>query len=1032
MMRITFITTLFLTLIYYVTNAQEKEYFQQEVNYDIQVSLDDISHELNGFISIEYKNNSPDTLKNIFMHLWPNGYSNKETALAKQLLESGRTNFHFTEEKDLGYIVDLEFKVDDKEVLHIPDKEHSDITKLILNTPLNPGAQLIIQTPFKVKIPKLFSRLGHVDQHYNICQWFPKPAVYDQDGWHPMPYLENGEYYAEFGTFDVEISVPGDYVVAATGVLQNTEEKKWLEERIKFTEHYLKTHSDPAFDSKRDYKIFLYNYIDTFSFPAAKQTVKTLHFKQNNIHDFAWFASKDFLVLKDTVQTNNDKKVDAWSYFYRKHNRGYWEHTPEYIKEAILEFSSLIGNYPYDHCTVVEGLPGAGSGMEYPMITVIENIYSSSYLEAVIAHEVAHNWWQGILASNERDAPWIDEGFASYYEKRYFRNKERHLKNTLKNFSESSVAKLFGVRDKKADDEDKYLILHQQRLNEHQKICRHSNKFTDDNYYIQVYAKAPILLEFLENYLGQDHFDIMMRSFYQKFQNTHINANTLQSFFEAYSNADLSWFFDDLICSKEKLDYALKKIEKTENGHLVKIKNKGGTSTPIPVSVYKDGVLVSERWVKPIEGGTTETVLIPEDEIDQVIIDDQNLLIDYNQNNNSIKTSGLKKIEKLRLQWLASLEDPKKSQLFWTPVIAGNKYDKWMLGMAFYNRVFPAKNIEWSAIPMYAFGSKNFNWISDFTYYQNTKKERLKTITYGLSSKSFTQSLQGEKYYRIQPYFSFLFKPKDEKSKISHQLDARHVQIYEELYVTNIVDSVTTQTNKEVNRLCVNELKYHFKNDRSIFPYSAIGTYQFNKDFGKLALESSVRFNLGKTGKFLTTRFFLGTFLYRSEDFKFRGDVRNFNAASVTGGNDYLKDHYYLGRYENEGFTSNQVIKSDGQLKSIPHGIIDLGKAGSIITSLNIESELPIPHFPFKIFADIVYHNERKLPPVSNGIDYDLGVMLSLFDGGLEVYIPFLVSNSIKEYNKVNRPKFYQRITFSFDINKLNPHKRIRTMDWEM
>ena len=200
------------------------QYWQQEINYKIDVSLNDKKHTLNGFLTLEYINNSPDTLDFIWFHLWPNAYKNETTAYAKQIFRDNDGKKRWKEMKDKGSIDSLAFTVNGEKATTQADPENIDIIKLLLPKALQPGEKITITTPFVVKIPTYSSRSGHVDQSYIICQWYPKPAVYDKKGWHPIPYLDQGEFYSEFGAFDVTITVPSAYVIGATGTLQNAEE----------------------------------------------------------------------------------------------------------------------------------------------------------------------------------------------------------------------------------------------------------------------------------------------------------------------------------------------------------------------------------------------------------------------------------------------------------------------------------------------------------------------------------------------------------------------------------------------------------------------------------------------------------------------------------------------------------------------------------------------------------------------------------------------------------------------------------------
>src|SRR3954470_6948148 len=210
-----------------VLQAQQN-YWQQRVDYKINVSLDDKTKSLIGEETIHYTNNSPDTLYYITFHLWSNAYKNDKTAYSEQTVLQGNTAFYFSGEEQRGYINQLFFKVNDTAANTIVDSLNIDIIRLILPQPLAPKQTIVITTPFHEKLPYNFSRSGYEGETFQVAQWYPKPAVYDSKGWHPMPYLDQGEFYSEFGDFDVTITIPQNYTIAASGNLQNEDELERL------------------------------------------------------------------------------------------------------------------------------------------------------------------------------------------------------------------------------------------------------------------------------------------------------------------------------------------------------------------------------------------------------------------------------------------------------------------------------------------------------------------------------------------------------------------------------------------------------------------------------------------------------------------------------------------------------------------------------------------------------------------------------------------------------------------------------------
>ena len=369
----------------------QSSYFQQEVHYNIEVTLNDRQHTLSGTVEINYINHSPHTLDRIYMHLWPNAYADRNTAFARQQLRAGDTKFHFANQEERGGFSGLDFTINDERTRIELLPNNPDIGVLRLPKPLAPGANVRIKTPFRLKIPASFSRLGHVGESYQITQWYPKPAVYDQQGWHPMPYLNQGEFYSEFGSFDVRITLPDNYVVGATGTLQTDSEIAFLQRKMEESNERLLL---PVKDKKSDN--------DDADFPKSSETMKTLHYKADQVHDFAWFADKRFYVQKGQVTLSSGRTVDTWAMFTDV-ERNLWKDAINYINRSVLFYSEHVGEYPYPHATAVQSALSAGGGMEYPMITVIGEAGSPRSLDIVITHEVGHNWFYGILGINEDD-----------------------------------------------------------------------------------------------------------------------------------------------------------------------------------------------------------------------------------------------------------------------------------------------------------------------------------------------------------------------------------------------------------------------------------------------------------------------------------------------------------------------------------------------------------------------------------------------------------------------------------------------------
>lgn len=490
------------------------QYWQQEVNYNIEVSLNDKDHSLRGFEKIEYINHSPDTLRYIWFHIWPNAYKSDQTAFTNHELENGDTRFYFSDKEQKGYINRLDFKVNNITAKTEDHPQHIDIIKVVLPTPLPPGLKINITTPFNVKLPYNYSRGGHEGQSYQATQWYPKPAVYDHKGWHPMPYLDQAEFYSEFGSFEVSITVPANYVVAATGELQNAEEREWLKTRTSFAWKPVKRrvkNKDGSFKTVYDH------------FPPSATDIKTLTYKQDRVHDFAWFADKRFIVNHDTCKLASGRVIDVYSY-YTPQQSELWKNSVSNAKDAIHHYSNLVGEYPYSIVSLVQGPESFGGGMEYPTITVISPATNEGGLDNVAAHEIGHNWFYGVLASNERAHAWMDEGINAYYDKKYILSKNPgHIDRTQKRF-------LAWAESQKKD----------------QPIETPAEEFSDANYALISYYKASQWLKWLESYIGTDTFNKAMQEYFRRWQFKHPQPEDFKKTMEDVSGKNLDTIFNQL------------------------------------------------------------------------------------------------------------------------------------------------------------------------------------------------------------------------------------------------------------------------------------------------------------------------------------------------------------------------------------------------------------------------------------------------------------------------------------------------------
>lgn len=506
-----------LLLTQYATHGQQ--YWQQQLRYSIDVTLNDKEHSLDGFLKLSYSNHSPDTLPFIWFHLWPNAYKNDRTAFSEQLLENGRTEFYFSEKQQRGYINQLDFRVQQTTCKVEDHPQYIDIVKVILPSPLLPGDSIMITTPFHVQLPDNFSRSGYHSGTYMIAQWYPKPAVYDRDGWHPMPYLDQGEFYSEFGEYQVQITLPEKYIVAAPGSLSDTAEKERMLQKVRYTTTPItKPLKKPA---------------KTRSNPIARTNgkSKTLHYHLAQATDFAWFADTSFWMDHDTLRMKDGKSIELYSFYPPSQNEK-WKNSIRLMKEALRFRSGQLGEYPYATMSAVHVPMGFSGGMEYPAITAISSISDEKSLAMVLQHEIGHNWFQAAIGSNEREHPWMDEGLNTFYDRRYEKEKYPQKNNAGNLFTENHLNEL--------------LLGTITALRKDQPIATSASAFSPINYQMIAYYKTARWLEQVETALGTTLFDSCMRNYYQKWKFRHPQPSDLLNEMAQLSGRPAAFFNDAL------------------------------------------------------------------------------------------------------------------------------------------------------------------------------------------------------------------------------------------------------------------------------------------------------------------------------------------------------------------------------------------------------------------------------------------------------------------------------------------------------
>ena len=534
------------------------------VRYEMDITVHPDRHAMEGRQRLTYTNTSPDTLSRVFYHLYFNAFR-PHSMMAERNRElpdpDPRTAPRIFDlgPDEIGYHRIESLAQDGETVAH---RIFDTVMEVELARPLPPGGQAVFDMTFVSQIPLQTRRSGRDSREgidYSMTQWYPKLAQYDARGWHADPYVGR-EFYAPFGTFDVRITLPSEYIVGATGTLRNPDE---------IGHGY-------ASDS-----------LDTDTSTAQTDSL-TWRFYAENVHDFAWSADPDY--IHDVLETEAGYAIHL---LYQPDVAEVWQTLHEAAPKIMAFYEERYGAYLYPQMTIAQGGDG---GMEYPMITLVTGKRPPPSLLGVTAHEVAHMWFYGMIGSNEANHAWMDEGFTNYATREVL----AHIREQPR---PSHAGAMFG-------------ILNMKRLGLFEPLNTPSDWFdTNIAYGVSAYSGGEMMLDMLGYVISDSLRDRFLLEYHRKFAFRHAGPHDVERVAEQVSGIRLDWYFQQFGDASWKLDYSVRKLRRTRDGNAwrttMTLKRLGRAVMPIDLQItLEDG---SVQWVHIPLGVMQGHKPVPED-----------------------------------------------------------------------------------------------------------------------------------------------------------------------------------------------------------------------------------------------------------------------------------------------------------------------------------------------------------------------------------------------------------------------------------
>ncbi|WP_299108270.1 M1 family metallopeptidase [uncultured Winogradskyella sp.] len=509
-------------------------YWQQHVDYSMDIDMDVNNYQYKGKQKLVYTNNSPDVLNRVYYHLFFNAFQpGSEMDVRSRTIKDPSPKIADRISKlqpnEIGYIKVNGLKQNGTSISY---ETVGTVLEVKLNQPIQPGEKVTFDMDFDAQVPVQIRRSGRDNEEgvaLSMSQWYPKLAEYDDEGWHADPYIGR-EFHGVWGNFDVKLTIDKNYVVGGTGYLQGE--------------------------------------------PTKKSGKKTHHFKAPNVHDFTWAADPDF--IHDTFQMPNGPLLH---FYYKKDlEQAYldnWKKLPAETAKLMDFFSTHVGQYPYKQYSVIQGGDG---GMEYAMCTLITGKRKYGSLLGVTAHELAHTWFQFLLASNESKHEWMDEGFTSYISALAM-NSLKDDKNP--NPLSGSYRGYIGLANSGYE----------------QPLTTHSDRYKFNQVYgAAAYSKGAVFLAQLGYVIGDDNLDKTIKKYFYDFSFKHPKPFDIIRTAERVTDFELDWYFIDFAQTTNTIDYGINTVE----GNTITLDRIGLMPMPIDLSVtYTDGT--TEDFYIPLQ-----------------------------------------------------------------------------------------------------------------------------------------------------------------------------------------------------------------------------------------------------------------------------------------------------------------------------------------------------------------------------------------------------------------------------------------------
>ncbi|AXT20478.1 metalloprotease [Flavobacteriaceae bacterium AU392] len=929
-----YIFTLFLSC--FCALSQNKIDIDAHLNADLnQISVNQ---------TIEYTNTSDDTFNIIYLNDWNHSFSHKKTPLGDRFEEEFSSAFRFAKDRERGFTHILSIRDKDNNSLSFERlKDHPDVIKVILSNPITANKSYTLHLSYNLQIPRdKFTRYGVTsDNDYFLKYWYISPSVYNK----------NWQYYSN----------------------KNLDDLFHPKADISLKLEFPKTHR-------------IVSELDLINVSENTST-KTITLKGKNRID-----SKLFIIKESDFTTIETDDFSITTDIYEK---GLGSTEQAIITDKITQFiTTFLGKYPHKNLLVsdIEAKKDPIYGLNQ-LPSFIRPFPENFQFELKLLKATLNNYLENTLQLNPRKEQWLKDGIQIYFLMKYVEENYPDMKLV------GSLAKVWGLKsfhlaDLDFNEQYTLLFMNIARINRDQPLTMQKDSLIKFNTNIANKYKAGIGLKYLDDFVGSNILDTTIKDYIENYKLKETSSLDFETLLKSKTDKDITWFFKDYISTRKKIDFKIKKVQKTKDSITLTIKNKRNSNTPISLFTLNNDSIVSKQWVSNIKDEKTITIA-RDSTVTKLALNYDKIIPEFNLRDNWKSLKRVLYNKPLRFGLLKDAENPNYNQVFLTPLIEfDNIYDGLTFGLKFSNKTLLRKQWNYRITPQYGSNSEALIGSGTISYTKYFENSNLFSINSGFtgSYSSFGPDLFVR---RLIPFINFSFRDDSNlRSNKFQSLNFRYIDITRDDDLRNISGNTTPDYR-------VFNARYININSELIDLFRWSADLQFSEDFGKLSFNYIYRKRF-KNDRQLSIRFFNGFFLYNNTE-----ENSDFFSFALDRPTDYLFDFNYLGRSENDGIVSQQIIIAEGGFKSR----LNTPFANQWISTANASTTI---WKDIQAYGDIGFVKNKGFDPE---FVYDSGIRLNLLTDYFELYFPVYSSLGFE----LGESNYAERIRFKFtaDLNAL-------------